>query len=576
MRRVAYIVFSLVALFVVAWAPTTSSAQTQRTIVQRTLPDTLSRTYRHTEAVKRMTVHSDTLGAMTIWREIVAEDSTYAPALYNLSLYEAGDCGLEMARRAYLADTTNKWYTKNLASKLITTGRYSQAIPVYKRLMRLAPKDLEPYHALTILYSYSRMPYSAISVLDSAELRIGYNPYLHEMKHGLLLETRQLDKAIEASAKVVVEQPYNTKAHIYLSEAYEAAGRDSLARAVLDKAFAVDSTSFDVLSAIAGYYERAGDIRRMLSYEQRILQDGQMSVEQKLQRVKMLTSDMQLYRDNYIQIGSIIQSLAIAYPNNRQVVDCYSEHLLALGDYDNALDLMRRHLQNEATAAEHYIEVLQLEHYLGREELIEEDIDEAFERYPNDLSIISFAGFLAIESQNNEEAVEIFKHGLEVATDDQQRSEMLGYIGDMYHEMGRDAKAFKLYRKALEYNPENVLVLNNYAYFLSLRDKDLKRALAMAEEAMRLEPNNASYIDTYAWVLHRMGDNAKAKTVMSQALSQSAQRDASLLAHYGDILWALGEKFMAETYWQKAVDRGFDKDAMQQHVDEIKSKTKTK
>lgn len=93
---------------------------------------------------------------------------------------------------------------------------------------------------------------------------------------------------------------------------------------------------------------------------------------------------------------------------------------------------------------------------------------------------------------------------------------------------------------------------------------------------MRLEPNNASYIDTYAWVLHRMGDNAKAKTVMSQALSQSAQRDASLLAHYGDILWALGEKFMAETYWQKAVDRGFDKDAMQQHVDEIKSKTKTK
>jgi Flp pilus assembly protein TadD len=192
------------------------------------------------------------------------------------------------------------------------------------------------------------------------------------------------------------------------------------------------------------------------------------------------------------------------------------------------------------------------------------------------LSIIAFAGFLAIESQNNEEAVEIFKHGLEVATDDQQRSEMLGYIGDMYHEMGCDAKAFKLYRKALEYNPENVLVLNNYAYFLSLKDKDLKRALAMAEEAMRLEPNNASYIDTYAWVLHRMGDNAKAKTVMSQALSQSAQRDASLLAHYGDILWALGEKFMAETYWQKAVDRGFDKDAMQQHVDEIKSKTKTK
>jgi hypothetical protein len=73
-----------------------------------------------------------------------------------------------------------------------------------------------------------------------------------------------------------------------------------------------------------------------------------------------------------------------------------------------------------------------------------------------------------------------------------------------------------------------------------------------------------------------MGRNEEAKSVMSQALSLSAQRDASLLAHYGDILWALGEEFMADTYWKKAVSQGYDKEAMDEHIAEIKAKSEPK
>ena len=135
---------------------------------------------------------------------------------------------------------------------------------------------------------------------------------------------------------------------------------------------------------------------------------------------------------------------------------------------------------------------------------------------------------------------------------------MWGAIGDLYHEMGKDKRAFKAYGKALGYNPENVLVLNNYAYYLSLLDKDLEFALQMSEKAVNIESNNASYVDTYAWILHRLGRNEEAKKAMIQALSLSAQRQPSLLIHYGDILWALGEKFMADTYWKKAVDLGYD------------------
>ena len=119
-------------------------------------------------------------------------------------------------------------------------------------------------------------------------------------------------------------------------------------------------------------------------------------------------------------------------------------------------------------------------------------------------------------------------------------------------------------------------MLTNYAYYLSLEDRELERALEMSQRAMTAAPNNDSYVDTYAWILHRLGRNDEAKRYMRQALTLSGQRDASLLCHYADILWALGEKFMAETYWKKAVEMGYDEEEMTTHIATLKAATTNK
>ena len=572
MRHVNYILEFVVLLASVVLTPAVCSAQRQRDIERHMLPDSLSRTYRHSDAIKRLKIDGDTAAAYDIWQDIIAEDSTYAPALYYLHMLEDDlIASLDYARRAYAADTTNKWYAKSYATSLISARKYSQAIPAYRRLIRLSPNDIDAYHALAILYSFNKMPYSAISMLDSAELRIGYHPYLGEMKLRLLIDTRQYNRAIEVGIKGVEEQPYDAYARINLAEAYEYAGRDSMARATLDAALLIDSTNVEILAASSAYYERKGETRRMLDYEERILADESVPIEDKLRRIEVFTSNRNFYSQNYIRIGGIIQRLAIAYPNNRKVVDCYAEHMIALGNIDQAADYLRRHLDNEASTAEHYIGLMQVYYHLNRIEEVLDVLDEATLRYPADISIISFAGFLSMEYSSYDKAIDWFKIGLKVCSNDEERSQLWGYIGDVYHAMGNDKRAFKAYRKALGFNPDNISVLNNYAYFLSLLDQDLERALIMSKKAVNLESNNATYVDTYAWVLHRLGRNEEAKKMMMTALSLSAQRDASLLIHYGDILWALGEKFMADTYWKKAVEQGYDKAALEEHIAEVKA-----
>ena len=557
--------------------PQVCSAQREHTLERSTLPDSLSRSYRHTEAVKRLTIDGDTTRAKELWFGIIAEDSTYAPALYNISKLEEGTLeSLEYARRAFVADTTNKWYVQNYASNLISTQKYSQAIPIYRRLMHMAPRDIDAYHALAVLYGYSGMPYTAINILDSAEIRTGYNPYLGEMKLQLLLDTHQYDRAMETGKRGVLEQPYDARARINLAEAYERGGRDSLARITLEEALQIDSTNIEALTALSLYHERKGDDHRMLDYEERIILKSDIPLDYKLKRIELLTADRAFYGKNYIKLGSIIQRLAIAHPNNRKVADCYAEHMIALGELESAYEYLARHLHDEGTTPQHYIDLLQLASYLGHDEMVITWLGEALELYPTSLDIISYMGFYLLSHDLHKDAIRTFKEGFKVCDNDINRSEMCGYIGDIYHEMGKDGKAFNYYRKALKYDSDNAMVLNNYAFFLSLKDKRLDVALAMSTRATELEPSNATYVDTHAWVLHRLGRNEEAKSVMSQALSLSAQRDASLLAHYGDILWALGETFMADTYWKKAVSQGYDKEAMEEHIAEIKSKSEAK
>lgn len=534
-----------------------------------TMADTLSNTHRHTEAIKLLTIHRDSTAACRIWHDIIERDTAYAPAHYYLSRIDNNAQALHHAYRAFAADSTNKWYTENYATQLVAKRQYTRAIPIFRRLMRLDPKNLQAYHALAILYGTANMPYSAIAILDTAERRVGYNQYLAEIQQQLLLDTRQYDRAIEAGRRRVAEHPYDSNVRTSLAMAYDAAGRDSSARATLDEAFRLDTTNVATTTLIADYYYSKGNDERMLDYEARLLRNANLGIEEKLRRMAIHTSNIAFYGKNYLRLGAIIRGLAIDYPNHPKVVEAYASHLIAGGEYTMALEYMRRHLHDEATTVENYITVLQLEHYLEDSESLTADMEDALQRFPDSFELLSFAGFMRSVRGDHEGAIAIFEEGVAKATTDAERSDMWGYIGDVYHDMGDDKRAFKAYRKALKYNADNILVLNNYAYFLALLDSDLEHALQMSARAVELEPDNASYVDTYAWILHRLGRNDEAKGVMRQALSISGQRDDSLLAHYGDILWALGEKFMAETYWQKAVERGYDKEAMERHIEEI-------
>ena len=153
----------------------------------------------------------------------------------------------------------------------------------------------------------------------------------------------------------------------------------------------------------------------------------------------------------------------------------------------------------------------------------------------------------------NEEALDVLSRGLSKVNTDRDKALLYNLRGDFHHTLGNTPAMYADYDSTLIYDPENISVLNNYAYYLSVEGRDLKRAQRMSAKTLEAEPLNATFLDTYAWILFRMKKYQEALGYMEKALRYLDRDNPEIYEHYGDVLFMCGEKEKALENWHKAV-----------------------
>ena len=560
------------------------------------IPDSLRATYRYTDALKQTAIHRDTAAARKAYMEVLELDSTYAPALYQLAQQELREPGrepqaLEYARKAYEQDTMSGWYTDVYARSLVLNNRYDDALPIYRRLMRMEPNNADNYRILAMIYNQRKQPYSAISILDSADMRFGKNPYLSNMKRHLLISTGQMERAIEEAQESVDAAPYEVENVVSLAETYAAAKKDSLARATFERALEMDSTNVQALGLYADFCSQQRDTKGYLGALQRLYTLDGFPLERKIQLFENLTKDRKFYGQNYFALGAMATAMAMRHPDDKRVVDIYGDHLLAGGEVEAALAHFKLHLKDEPPQMDYYMAVIDLEDYLARPDSVDVYVQQAVKLFPDDPALYIRKANRQYIKGDLHGSVATFEQALEIAPTDSLKGQIWGYIGDTYHAMVErldagakaDTTGFKLrinkkkatqqrnksYETSLALYENNAMTLNNYAYFISEETDDaelLEKAMKMSAKAIYLEKGNSTYLDTFAWILYKLGRYEQARKHMRQALSLDRTESAELPLHYGDILFALNERFMAETYWKRALEMGADKEAIEKRL----------
>lgn len=564
--------------------------------------DTLrSPLYAYTEGIKRLHVRRDSVGAREEFVRAVELDTNYAPAWYELASLTLPDDpakASEQARRACGLDTANRFYLTLYAQSLVMDRKIDPALAAYRKLIRLESRNPDNYRMAALLAQSAGRSDEALSVLDSAETMFGRNGILNAIKRHILIEQGQYDRALEEAKAMVEAVPYEAEGYQALGDIYLMTGADSLGLAALNRALEIDSTHIETLVSLADYYNGRREYGPYFAVSRRIFEHPALPLEEKVRIYKRYTGDLRFYREFYPQIGMLARTLAMLYPKDPAVVELYADHLIATGDVEQAGELYKMRLGDQPPQLDYYQMVIDIESYLQRPDSADRYLARAIELFPDRADLYIRRGHLAGGLQADYDRAEAYyRKGFELAESDSLRSAVWGFVGDLYQQRsqgdlgsaeeafarrdnGRGTwrkwikKCYAAYDKALRYDRDNVSVLNNYAYFLSLDGRDLNRALEMSSRAVALTDNNPTYLDTYAWVLFKLGRLEEAKRYLQQAVAFDGRKSPELLIHYGDVLAALGEKFMAETYWKKALENGYDPKEVELRIRRMKNPDK--
>lgn len=566
--------------------------------------DTLSTPLDHyAEGIRQLHILEDSTAAQQAFQRALLLDSEYGPAHYKLAEITLNDRGndkaLNHARRAYESDTANKFYLTLYARAQVLGRQLNEALKSFHRLTQIDRHNPDNYRMTALLEEQAGNRPAAIALLDSAEVLFGRNPLLGGLKRRMLLQDGQHERALTEALEQIESAPYEAENHLTLGDIYHHTGKDSLALSAYQRALELDSTHLETLLTLADFHNHRRDYGSYFEVMPLIFRHPDFPLQDKISSFNRYTSDIRFYREFFPQLGTLARTLILNYPKVPEVVELYTRYLIASGDVEQALSLYKLRLGDEPPRLEYYTMVVDMESYLDRPDSAEHYLRLAIERFPKNPALHLQRGHLATLHGNHfDEAEEAYQQALSLADNDSLRSQIWGYIGDSYQRRSQGdlvsfeelfegpkpankqwrkwlKRCYAAYDKALQLNRDNIYVLNNYAYFLSLEGRDLERALEMSSRVVALTDNEPTYLDTHAWVLYRLGRLDEAKKLLQQAVSLDGRRSPALQLHYGDVLAALGEYFMAEIYWKRALENGYNPAAIERRITELKQKKQT-
>ena len=534
--------------------------------------DSLRVNYLYTEGVKVLTMEDDISLALPYFERVLAIDSLHSATHYQVGtiLFERDPQeALPHLEIAYAADPKNEEYVRSLSTTTLALGDYRRARGLFEQLVELEPKNYEAYYYVARLSAVLNECDKGIEALNLAERRIGRDEGLAKIRRMLYGEMERFGEALADAQISAMLHPNDPEIHLELGRLYAILRRYKDSESALLQALSLKPNNPETHLLLIGVYDASHQDGKMLEATKKaFLLDGISTVEKRdLYERCIEERGEEFLQKNFFAIYSILEALYMKHEfpfvNDPETSMLYVRHKLRSGEQERALELLYMLCEQRVSLGKVYYWTAEMEFRNGNLDKALTVLDWGTEA-TGDWKLYTNKAYLLLEADKPLKDIEkVLKKGIKEAPTAKSKSDLYTTLADIQEE---PKKMYAYYEKALEYNPENISALNNWAYLLSENGGDLEEALRMSTKACELAPTNANNLDTKAWILFRMGRVKEAKGIMRQAISLDSSGDGTFLLHYGDILTVLGEYFMAEHYYKRALEAGEDEEVVARHL----------
>ncbi|HBT85374.1 MAG TPA: hypothetical protein DEB12_05635 [Porphyromonadaceae bacterium] len=499
-------------------------------------------------------------------------DSTNANVLVELGTFynalQEKDKALDFYRKAVNYDKTNYYYNMMLAGLSKELELNQEVVDIYEGLLELNPGKPELLFEIANAYADNGELEKAINQLDELEKSMGVSEALAINKFRLYSMLDNKEKAYEEIQQIIDKNPGDIRYLILMGDLYADDNQLDKAKGYYDQAKLIDPDYPALILSFVNYYEKTGSSDAAQTEIQKAITSSSMEVDTKIQLLTRYLSVLQQNKKDIKEANPLFQSLFEQHPNNTQLNLIYGNVLYLQGDKKGAIDQFQIFINGNPDNPAGYEQIL-------RVALPEEDFDkvkevttEALKHLPGEPQFYFYLGAVNFQQGNYKEALKVFEVGLDSANFNNPilESDFYGQIGDINYHLENKEVAFDSYEKALKLNPQNLPVLNNYSYYLSLEKRNLDKAEQMSGITVKLEPLNPTYLDTYGWILYEQGSYIMAKIYIEKAIEYGEEPSAEVYEHYGDVLFMTGEQEKAVEQWKKARELGGDSRALKRKI----------
>lgn len=455
------------------------------------------------------------------------------------------------SQKAHSIDSKNRFYGILLAQLYERLKRYKEAIKVYEKIVENYDGNDELLLNIANLQVFTNDFSGALKTYNKLEELYGLNEEIIRQKQLLYLKQNKLDEAILEWKKLIAATPEDQNLIVDLANLLFVNNRNTEAKKLLEETMAKNPDSPYASLMLSEVYKKEGKKQEAKSELQKAFASPNLNIDAKIgvliSMIRQIQADTTI-KNELIELGNILVKVhpneAKAFAMNGDILAIQEKKQPALNNYIQSISLDNSHYKI-------WQQIIFLASELNQNDTIIKYSEKAVEVFPTQPIFYYYAGSAFHYKKNYTKAIEQFTTGKKITINNNDLVvQFLSQLGDSYNAIKNHPKSDSSYDEALQLDPENVHVLNNYSYYLSLRKEQLEKAKKMCEKMLIKSPNEAAYLDTYGWVLYQLKDYENAKKYIEKALLKTS--DATIIEHYGDILFQIGDKTNALIQWEKA------------------------
>lgn len=463
--------------------------------------------------------------------------------------------------RAATLDPENSSYIEKLGQLYVSQKDYPNAINAYEKLYALNKARVDVLQILYQLYGSQNEFQQMINVLNRIEVLEGSSEQISLSKMQIYEQMGEKRKEYDELKSLVDSHPLDLNYKVMFGNWLLQNGKKKEAVKLYRNVLKEEPTNALAKLSLLDYYRTIGDQATVDVITQELLQSPKTEKETKIALLRqVISSNQQANVSDSAEVMKLF-SQALSVPQTDADILMMKAAYMSLKKmpkaeinrvYEQAIDV-------EPDNSRARIALIQNIWDTGDYDKVIAICRPAQEYNPEEMVFYYFQGMAQYQKHENDAALQTFRKGVSQIKADSNPdvvSDFYALMGEILHEKGRLAESFQAYDSCLQWKPDNIAAMNNYAYYLSEANKDLPKAEQLSYKTIKAEPNNSTYLDTYAWILFQQKRYEEAKIYIDQAIRSDSTLTGVVKEHAGDIYAMTGDIDKALEFWQQSLKGG--------------------